>query len=75
MPPGLLSVRNDCTYSFMSSIGAQRDIYRFYSTDTRDALGEASTRVGSLIPGKPFSTYITGRRSLNETGHPAGGAR
>jgi hypothetical protein len=67
---GILTVNPDGSYSFEGTLGALPDRYQFYSSTSRTALGEVSTRFGELLPGTPFTAYITGRKRITEAGGP-----
>jgi hypothetical protein len=65
---GAITVDERGSYSFEGTLGARPDTYRFYPSNSRTTAGELSTRVGQMLPGAPFTTYITGRRRVTEWG-------
>lgn len=64
---GELSVSKD-GYTFSGTLKSFDDLYDFNPSDHRSAVGEALTRLGSRLPGRPYAIEIRGQKEINEAG-------
>jgi RHS repeat-associated protein len=65
---GTLETHCDCTWTFRGTISAGPDLYNFNRSTHRSAISEASTFVGSFLPGTPYQINFVGQQSVNTSG-------
>jgi hypothetical protein len=65
---GTLEIRCDCTWSFAGRTSSAPDIYDFNRSTQRTFWGEASTIIGSYLPGTPYQVNIVGQKPEQASG-------
>ncbi|MFO0700129.1 MAG: lipid II-degrading bacteriocin [Nitrospira sp.] len=63
---GTVTVNCDCSWCFQGTLSAYPDVYDFNKSNHRTPAGELSTRIGSFLPGKPYTINIVGSKPVNQ---------
>jgi RHS repeat-associated protein len=66
---GRLKINSDCSWCFDGKLGAIDNDYDFDTErQHRSAMGQASTYIGSMLPGTPYSMSFIGYRAIHQCG-------